>query len=303
MPHQKAKVKTPVIWHALALFVVIVWGATLASTKYLLQDMLPMQILLYRCILAFMLLVAMSPKLMKWQGAKNEALYLIAGLCGITLYFLLENTALIYTYSSSAALLVTASPLFTVLLASFIFKSHPFTKTLLFACLMALVGVGLVLSNQLLANQPQGLTNGMLGNVLAMLGGLVWAFFGFAMQAVQDALNPILRMQKVFLYGMLTTALYMLITGQPLLNAHVFELANIANLVFLGGLASAICFVLWTNANKQLGVVTTSLYIYFIPLVAVILGIVLLGEKVRISTILGGILIAVAVFLANLKKN
>lgn len=295
--NQASVIKTSLIWHTLALFVVIVWGATLASTKYLLQGMLPMQILLYRCVVALGILLVMSPARIRWQGNKNEALYLISGLCGITLYFLFENTALIYTYSSNAALLVTASPIFTVLIASFIFKSHPFTSRLLFACIMALAGVGLVL-----ANQPMDLSNGMLGNMLAMLGGLVWAWFGFAMQQISDNLNPTQRMQKVFLYGMLTTACYMLITGQPLVNSHVLDAMNLANLLFLGGIASALCFVLWTRANTHLGVVTTSLYIYFIPLVAVILGVVLLGKRVTITTIAGGILIAVAVFLANYKQ-
>lgn len=94
----------------------------------------------------------------------------------------------------------------------------------------------------------------------------------------------------------------MLITGQPLVNSHVLDAMNLANLLFLGGIASALCFVLWTRANTHLGVVTTSLYIYFIPLVAVILGVVLLGKRVTITTIAGGILIAVAVFLANYKQ-
>lgn len=288
---------THLYWHVLALFVVIVWGATLASTKYLLQTMLPMQILLYRCVFALGILLMMSPARLRWQGNRNEALYFIAGLCGITLYFLFENTALVYTYSSNAALLVTASPLFTVLIAGVIIKSHPFTLTLAFACLLALFGVGLVL-----ANQPMDLSNGMLGNLLAMLAGLVWAFFGFAMQAIKDDLNPTVRMQKVFLYGMLTTALYMIATGQPLLNTSIITPFNLANLMFLGAIASALCFVLWTRANTYLGVVTTSLYIYFIPLVAVILGVLLLGEKLTILTIIGGVLIALAVFLANYNK-
>ncbi|WP_438940671.1 DMT family transporter [Faucicola osloensis] len=225
-------------------------------------------------------------------------LYFLSGLCGITLYFLLENTALLYTYSSNAALLVTASPLFTVLIASFIIKTHAFSKLLLIACVMALVGVALVL-----ANQPMSLTNGMLGNILAILSGLAWSFFGFANSAIKDELSPMVRMRKVFLYGIITASLYMLVTGEAFINLHAFTPMNLANLLFLGGIASALCFVLWTNANKHLGVVKTSLYIYFIPLIAVLLGVVLLGETITISTILGGILIALAVFLANCKKS
>ena len=98
-----------VFWHFLALFVVIVWGTTLASTKVLLADMSPIQILLYRSVFAYGLLFAMSPRLQTFSSVKNEGLYFLSGLCGITLYFLLENTALLYTYSSNAALLASHS--------------------------------------------------------------------------------------------------------------------------------------------------------------------------------------------------
>ena len=298
MLEKKLEKNREVFWHFLALFVVIVWGTTLASTKVLLADMSPIQILLYRSLFAYGLLFAMSPRLQTFSSVKNEVLYFLSGLCGITLYFLLENTALLYTYSSNAALLVTASPLFTVLIASFIIKTHTFSKLLLTACVMALVGVALVL-----ANQPMNLTNGMLGNILAILSGLAWSFFGFANSAIKDALNPMVRMRKVFLYGIITASLYMLVTGEAFINLHAFTPINLANLLFLGGIASALCFVLWNNANKHLGVVKTSLYIYFIPLIAVLLGVVLLGETITISTMLGGILIALAVFLANYKKS
>ena len=298
MLEKKLEKNREVFWHFLALFVVIVWGTTLASTKVLLADMSPIQILLYRSVFAYGLLFAMSPRLQTFSSVKNEVLYFLSGLCGITLYFLLENTALLYTYSSNAALLVTASPLFTVLIASFIIKTHAFSKLLLIACVIALVGVALVL-----ANQPMNLTNGMLGNILAILSGLAWSFFGFANSAIKDALNPMVRMRKVFLYGIITASLYMLVTGEAFINLHAFTPINLANLLFLGGIASGLFLVLWTNADKHLGGVKTSLYIYFIPFIAVLLGVVLLGETITISTILGGVLIALAVFLANYKKS
>ena len=95
----------------------------------------------------------------------------------------------------------------------------------------------------------------------------------------------------------------MLVTGEAFINLHAFTPINLANLLFLGGIASALCFVLWTNANKHLGVVKTSLSIYCIPLSAVLVGVVLLGERMSSSTMLGGILIALAVCLANYKKS
>ncbi|MBR7540267.1 hypothetical protein KC221_29210, partial [Mycobacterium tuberculosis] len=71
--------------------------------------------------------------------------------------------------------------------------------------MLALVGVAVVP-----ANQQMHLPNGMLGNFLAILSGLAWSLFGFANSAIKDELNPMVRMRKVFLYGIITASLYML---------------------------------------------------------------------------------------------
>lgn len=300
MRHSIAKSETSqqLQWHGLTLFVVMVWGTTLASTKILLATMSPLQILLYRSIFAYLLLVALSGKLHLFGNAKNELLYGLAGLCGITLYFLFENTALLYTYTSNAALLVSASPLFTVLIACFVFKNHPFSKRLLLASVLALGGVAVVLTKQ-----PINLTHGLWGNLLAILSGLVWSFFSFAMNAIKDQYSPIVRMRKVFFYGMVATVVYMLVVNAPILNLQVWMPLNFAHLAFLGAVASALCFVLWTHASEHLGVVTTSLYIYFVPLVAVLLGVFVLDEKLTGLTLAGGVMIVVAVCMVNANKN
>lgn len=287
-----------ILWHGVALFVVIVWGSTFASTRILLNSLTPEQILLYRSLIALVLLLLLARPRLVWRSVKTELLYLIAGICGITLYFIFENVALLYTYSSNAALLVTASPLFTVLIASFVFKTQAFNQRILVACLLALLGVGMVLANQSLS-----LSQGLFGNLLALLAGLVWAFYNFAMEKVDDALSPILRTQKVFFYGIITTAVYMLVTGKHFVNQAALEPLNLANLGFLGVIASALCYVLWNRANHHLGVVQTSLYLYFMPLVAVVLGVWLLAEHITWMTVMGGLLITLAVVLANAKKN
>lgn len=76
-----------VFWHFLALFVVIVWGTTLASTKVLLADMSPIQILLYRSLFAYGLLFAMSPRLQTFSSVKNEVLYFFVGAVRYYLVF------------------------------------------------------------------------------------------------------------------------------------------------------------------------------------------------------------------------
>ena len=83
--------------HALACMTILIWGTTFISTKVLLRDFTPLQILFTRFMIGYLALWAVCPKLTKIRRKKEELYFLAAGLCGVTLYFLMENIALTYT--------------------------------------------------------------------------------------------------------------------------------------------------------------------------------------------------------------
>jgi drug/metabolite transporter (DMT)-like permease len=84
-------------------------------------------------------------------------------------------------------------------------------------------------------------------------------------------------------------------------NAARFgKLANLLNVVFLGLVASAAGFVLWSAACRDLGVVRVTAALYLTPIVGVVFAAVFLGEKVTGLEILGGAAILVGVAIATL---
>ena len=77
--------------HLAALFTIIVWGTTFISTKVLLRDFQPVEILVIRFVIGYLLLLAAKPGWVRLKEKKQEWLFAGAGLCGICLYFLLEK--------------------------------------------------------------------------------------------------------------------------------------------------------------------------------------------------------------------
>ncbi len=59
---------------------------------------------------------------------EKELLFAGAGLTGVTLYFLLENIALTYTFASNVGIIVAVVPFFTALLAHFLLKGEGFSR-------------------------------------------------------------------------------------------------------------------------------------------------------------------------------
>ena len=102
----------------MASFTIIIWGTTFISTKILLRDFSPIDILFYRFIIGLLALMVIYPHRMKITNIKQEITYACAGLCGLTLYYLLENISLTYSMASNIAVIISVAPLFTALLAS-----------------------------------------------------------------------------------------------------------------------------------------------------------------------------------------
>jgi len=71
--------------HMAACASILIWGTTFISTKVLLSDFTPTEILFFRFIFAYLLLFILSPKPIRPKRDKTELLYALAGLCGVTL--------------------------------------------------------------------------------------------------------------------------------------------------------------------------------------------------------------------------
>ncbi len=110
--------------HLAALFCTLVWGTTFISTKVLLRDFNPIEILFFRFALGFAALWLACPHALRLTERKQEWLFAGAGLAGVTLYFLLENIALTHTFASNVGVIVAVSPFFTALLSFWLLKAE-----------------------------------------------------------------------------------------------------------------------------------------------------------------------------------
>lgn len=98
--------------HLCAFLTIFIWGTTFISTKILLTDMTPLQILFTRFVIGYLTLWIMYPHRCTLEDKKLERWFAGAGLCGITLYYLLENIALLYTQTTNVGVIISIAPFF-----------------------------------------------------------------------------------------------------------------------------------------------------------------------------------------------
>ena len=290
--------KKQTLGHLIAFFTVFVWGLTFVSTKVLLDNFSPAEILFIRFLLGFLALFIIYPKPAHIYNIKYELLFIAAGLFGICLYLLLENTALSYTYASNVGMLVSISPFISALLAYLFLSDEKLNFTFFIGMILALTGVAFIIFNGSFMLQIKP-----IGDILALLAAISWAFYSLFVKKISFLkIHPIQSTRKIFFYGLLFTLPYLLYTGFNINKEQILDIKNISNLLFLGFGASAICFVTWSYAVQLLGTVKTSIYIYFIPVMTVISSMIILNEKLTLYSSLGIILIILGLLISN-KKN
>lgn len=287
-----------VLAYILLVFTIILWGGTFISTKVLLRELEPIDVLFYRFFIGYCALFVMYPKLDKAIKPKSEILIALAGFCGVTLYFLAENIALKYTTASNAALLVSISPVVTILLTKLVGKDSEITKRSIIGCFLGFIGVAFVVFNGsfILSVNP-------LGDVLAILAAVAWSGYTLLLRRITKPKNIILLTRKIFFYGLLGMLPVICVTGLNKNTATLMLPSVWGNILFLGLGASALCYALWNFAVEQLGVVKSSSFIYSVPLITMSFAYFLLDEKITVFAIIGGVLILSGVYLAERSQN
>ncbi len=285
--------------HLAALLTIIIWGTTFISTKILLVDFKPVEILFFRFVMGFLALLAAYPRRLKTTDRKQELTFAAAGLCGICLYYLLENIALTLTLASNVGVIISIAPFFTAILAHLCMKSGEKLRLQFFVgFVVAMAGIILISFN------GSEVKFSPTGDLLAVAAALVWAFYSLLTRKISSFGYPvILSTRRTFFYGIL----FMLPTlfffdFQPDLSRFA-NVTYLFNIVYLGLGASALCFVTWNFAVKELGAVKTSVYIYMVPVITVVTSILILHEKLTLQAGLGTALTLLGLFLSEYKPR
>lgn len=282
-------------YHFLAILTVIIWGTTFVSTKILIgHGLTPGEILLYRFLLAYIGIWFICPRKLLAQSWKDELLLVGAGLCGGSLYFMAENTALGITLASNVSLIICTAPILTALLSRLFNRKERLKKHLIYGSFMALAGVALVVFNGsfILQINPAG-------DFLTLLAALMWSFYGLILKRMNNRYPTLFITRKVFFYGIVTLLpMLYLLSDTPNIQLTLQPLV-LGNLLFLGLIASLLCYIMWNTAVKELGVIQTTNYIYVVPLVTLITSAIVIDEIITGIALLGSVFILAGVYVAE----
>lgn len=283
------------LYHIGAFIMVTAWGISFVSTKELLNNGLnPTEIYLLRFTLAYLLLLTVTCKHIFARSLKDEFRFFICGLCGGSIYFITENTAIGYTLVSNVSLIVTTAPLLTALLMRLVYKNERINAVTIAGSVIAFIGVGFVIFNSSFK-----LTVNPLGDILSLCAALSWAIYSVVLKSLNSRYDSLFMTRKTFFYGVVTCIPFFLLQPSTCTIDVLLRPSVIYNLLFLGIVASMLCYILWNVTVKNLGAIRVSNYLYFTPITTLLISAGYLGERITIIGVAGFALILSGVIISE----
>lgn len=275
----------------LAAFVL---SSSYTLTKITLTDVPPLTIGLIRFSIASVVL-GVWVRLIRRHARPSMAdvrRLMVGGLLGITLYFAIENTGVNLATASDAALLVAAYPALTALLELIVYRKRTGAQGLL--------GIGLAIAGVILVvgYAPTSGPNRLIGDVLLVVSGIVWALYNFATRGVvtRHPTPVVLYYQSVAgAIGFLPLAL----AEHNRWHAFAHPAATISSLAGLTVLCSIIGLGLYAKGLQRLSPSTAVNLLNLVPLFGLVIAVVALGEAVTPLQIIGGVVVIAGVTVTS----
>lgn len=207
------------------------------------------------------------------------------------------------TTIASASILSLIIPVASVIVGWTILREKVYVVNI-FGVLAGLVGAITVLGIPLISIGAGLSSETMVGNVLIILSALTWVTGALFSKQLLQKYSTLTITSMIFFIGAVTFAV-------PAINEYIQNPSWIQNVtpfgifgIFFMTLASSIsAFFLFEWGMDQIGIIKADLFQYLEPLIAISLGIILLGEQLRFSYVIGSILIALGVYWSTLAKT
>jgi drug/metabolite transporter (DMT)-like permease len=271
-----------------------VWGSTWLAIKVGLGSLPPITFAGIRFVIAAVLLTsyAAAKRIEFPRDIMSWRVMIFLSLTQIAVPYALAFWGEQYMTAGLTSLLFATLPFFVVVFAHFMIPGERFSARKVLAMLLCFAGVTIIFSRELMFT-TNSVWGGIAVVVSAGLAGCANVVGKKYSQSINSTVNIVVQMGVGAI--LLTTAGLLLERGTPLNFNHTSVFA----ILYLAVIGSAFAFVALYWLFTRMQVTRISLFTFITPIVAVLLGWLILGERVDLNVAMGGSLILVGVVIVS----
>jgi drug/metabolite transporter (DMT)-like permease len=277
------------------VLVMLVWGSTYAVTKAAVREIPPLTLAVLRCLIAVSVLVPIAMArggLLRLARPLPIAPLIWMGFTGIALLTVGFNYGLIYGSATQGALVYALGPA-AVAVAAVLGLGEGLSGRRIAGIVLSVAGAALVVVS---GEMDRAAPRPWLGAICMFVGVVAWAYYTVIAKRLADA-DQVVVIAWVSIIG---TAMLLPFATVELLQSPTPRptFAGWLGAVFLGAVASALAYVVYSRALRELDASVVGAYFTLDPLVGVGTAVVFLGEALTAGQAAGGVIALVGMWLA-----
>lgn len=281
----------------------VIWGGTWVAARVAVQDVPPLGVAVWRFFLAAASLLV----LVRWHHGRLPRIHrcellLVIGLgaSGIFIYNLFFLYGMQHISAGRGALVVATTPVITLLAAAWLLREG-MTRLKALGSALALIGCLTVIGR----GDPLAPFSGQIGRGDWLILGcaLMWSIYTLIGRLGTESLaRRNLGALVMTAYASCAGFLMLLVTALIIEPAQLiphYSLPAWSAIVFLGLFGTTLGFTWFSAAVQKIGAQRASIFINLVPVAAVLQGALLLGERLDLSALVGGVLVIGGVLLTQ----
>lgn len=280
-----------------ACFSTALGGSAFVAMRFLVTETEPVTVAFLRNVIAAVVLTSVALVVVRRWPSPRELL--VMGAMGALFFgglqFIFSN-ALTFTTSSRGALAYMTTPFMTLIIAAAFGIEKP-TRKKLTGIIIATLGIIVALAQS--ASAPP---DAWIGDGLVLVGALITACYGVWSSRTLQRHSPLVTVVAGVVPGSFLLFLLAKALGAPTFAPELSG-TGWAVVAFLGIGAAVISYTLWLWALRHTTPTLVAVALPMNPLMALLLGAVLLGEEVTAEMIAGFVLVIVGIIIANWRRR
>ena len=277
-----------------------IWGSTWLFIKLGLEDLPPITFAGIRfvisCAILFVLIRVRNISLPR--KSRDWSLLAVTGVLSFSLNYGLVFWGEQYISSGLAAVLQSTLPAFGLVIAHLHLPAERMTWPKIVGVVLGIIGVAVVFSNQLAIAGGKALA----GCIALVLSALFAAYSNVLVKAHGKNLEPAILAAGQMFFGLIPLMVIgLLLEGNPI--AFRWSAMALVSMLYLAVVGSVLAFLLYYWLVHNMDVTKSMLISLVTPVVAVVLGIVVLGEELSWRTIVGGLMIMAGIGLIVVRRR
>jgi drug/metabolite transporter (DMT)-like permease len=290
--------------YLLLLITVSFWGTSFITVQDALKDLAPVHFLFIRLLIAnslFFIILKLSPRKKSGISPQDYGAILFLGFIGVAGYFVVQYTALTYTTTVNAALIIGISPIMVALYRHF-FAGDRLSFTQNLGIGLCFIGLVCLITKGDLSKLSIG--KSYIGDGLMLINALMLASFTLKAESLLKNYDPFTLIAYVHGAGLIllipvvmtpnVLSVHSILYLTPLITSSILLKA-----AYLGIACTVFGYYVWYLGIRELGPSKTAVFSYLNPLVAALTARFLHQETLPFMALLGGLYIILGVMMCN----